>query len=362
LIYFFSVLKEKHFSQYLYVKKHNSVRHGDSQWGSCKRKKEEEKIETTTSQPYYYNAKPVPLEKDPIEHLQQATTADLEMTAYLEKEFGEKLNALQPDVVTRFVRGYAHDKERQKTTVERLRYCVECFEKNQFTKIADSPWTEEEECLAGWPVFIYGTDHQGHPLLYDEIGCSSPTQMEASFGGDLEKLRKFRLRLMRRLAVRKENLSKKHGVMIYKHVMVMDVSAASMSSLNRFKNLVQSVITEEQHLFPETLYKLYIINAPWTFRAIWAIVSNFVDPITYQKVHVLSSGFLEEMLKIMNKDQIPEKYGGTCKRPIVYGQDSEEYQNYFAEGEETQSQNEPKKEEEKQPETTKATEKEKEGS
>jgi len=188
----------------------------------------------------------------------------------------------------------------------------------------NEPWEPEKECLEGWPVFIYGTDFQGHPVLYDEIGCSTPARAENAFGGDTEKLRTFRFRIMTRLAQRKEKLSKRHGVMIYKHVMVMDVSGTSMTTLNKFKNLVQSVISEEQHLFPETLYKLFIINAPWAFRAIWAIVSNFVDPITYQKVNVLGASYLDEMLKILNKNEIPKKYGGTCERPITYGMDSED--------------------------------------
>ncbi|ETO34176.1 hypothetical protein RFI_02917 [Reticulomyxa filosa] len=108
--------------------------------------------------------------------------------------------------------------------------------------------------------------------------------------------------------------------MIYKHVMVMDVSNASMTSLNKFKNLVQTVIAEEhgttykkkimyvytynnnkRHLFPETLYKLYLVNSSFTFRAIWKIVSNFVDPITYQKINVLGGSYLDEMAKILTK-------------------------------------------------------------
>jgi len=320
-----------------------------------KEEKEEEKVKT--NQPYYFNDKAVPLKESPIEHVQQVTTADQEMTNYLQKEFGEKLNTLQPDVLIRFVRGYAHDKDRQKATTDRLRYCVECFEKYQFNKIVNESWPEEKECLKAWPVFIYGHDHQGHPILYDEIGCSSPADAEVAFGADMEKLRKFRLRLMRRLAVRKENLSKKHGVMIYKHVMVMDVSGASMSSLNKFKNLVQTVITEEQHLFPETLYKLYIINASWTFRAIWSIISNFVDPITYQKINVLGNKYIDDMVKIMDKDQIPQKYGGTCEKPVLYGEEDKEDQLV----EETKKDpTESKTDEEKQKEQEKQTQPEKE--
>jgi len=259
-----------------------------------------------------------------VEHIQKNTPQDEVITIHLQKEFGNKLDKIPPDVITRFIRGYAHEKDRKTTTVDRLRYYLECFEKYDFPTISDEPWPEEKDCFGAWPVYIYGTDLQGHPLLIDELGCSPMSNFENVFGGDYEKLRKFRLRLMWRLSLRKEKLAKKYGVMIYKHTMIMDVSAVSMSTLNKFRTLVQDVISEEQHLFPETLHKLYIINAPWTFRAIWTIVSNFVDPLTNQKIHVLGSNYLEELLKVISKDELPSKYGGTCKIPIAYGNEKEE--------------------------------------
>ncbi|ETO06384.1 SEC14 cytosolic factor, partial [Reticulomyxa filosa] len=123
---------------------------------------------------------------------------------------------------------------------------------------------------------------------------------------------------------------------------------------------------KKRHLFPETLYKLFIVNASWTFRAIWKIVSNFVDPITYQKVlcffhlfltsffffflkkkcsnvNVLGGSYLDEMSKIIDKNEIPPKYGGTASRLIAYGMDSED-----AEAARQQEAKEPTEEKEKE--------------
>jgi len=35
-----------------------------------------------------------------------------------------------------------------------------------------------------------------------------------------------------------------------------------------------------QDNYPETLYKMFVVNAPWYFTVIWAVAKNFVDKKT----------------------------------------------------------------------------------
>jgi len=42
----------------------------------------------------------------------------------------------------------------------------------------------------------------------------------------------------------------------------------------RFMKLAASVAQDN---YPETLFRMYIINAPWTFTGIWAIAKKFID-------------------------------------------------------------------------------------
>ena len=90
--------------------------------------------------------------------------------------------------------------------------------------------------------------------------------------------------------------------------------AMCFASEYRFEPLV-----EYRHVFPESLYKCFVINAPWIFTMIWKIISNFIDPITYEKIKVLGTDYLEEMKKTIPLDQIPAKYGGTGKMEIKLG-------------------------------------------
>eukprot|EP00483_Globobulimina_turgida_P012549 UN12572 len=87
----------------------------------------------------------------------------------------------------------------------------------------------------------------------------------------------------------------------------------------KYRNLVRDIIGDESNLWPNTLEKMYIINAPWPFRFAWKIISNFVHPITVAKIDILGSDYINTLKKKIALDQIPKAYGGTCELPIKYG-------------------------------------------
>jgi hypothetical protein len=43
----------------------------------------------------------------------------------------------------------------------------------------------------------------------------------------------------------------------------------------------------DQRCYPELLHVAFIINSPWIFKGIWAIIAPFLHPVTRQKVGVL---------------------------------------------------------------------------
>lgn len=61
--------------------------------------------------------------------------------------------------------------------------------------------------------------------------------------------------------------------------------------------------------FPERIHKIFMLDAPMTFYALWRIVSPFIDPVTKRKVGYIygHTGLLAEVDPAI----IPEVYGGT---------------------------------------------------
>ena len=78
-------------------------------------------------------------------------------------------------------------------------------------------------------------------------------------------------------------------------------------------------------LAPEIVYKVYIINAPWVFTTIWKIMSSFLHENTVKKTKILGTDYLNELLKEIDINMIPKKYGGKGKWQINYGSIPKDY-------------------------------------
>lgn len=77
--------------------------------------------------------------------------------------------------------------------------------------------------------------------------------------------------------------------------------------------ITQKLIGVFQNHFPETLKQAVVINTPWIFRAVWKIVSAFLDPVVKKKIKIVGSGGEKAVREIMNEDQIPGWLGGEYK-------------------------------------------------
>jgi hypothetical protein len=76
-----------------------------------------------------------------------------------------------------------------------------------------------------------------------------------------------------------------------------------------FKDI--SVIDEGD--YPETMGLTFVVNAPSIFSYIWKVIRPWLDPFTANKVRIHSDVPTKDILELIDKDQLPEQYGGTCK-------------------------------------------------
>ena len=93
-----------------------------------------------------------------------------------------------------------------------------------------------------------------------------------------------------------------------RHVVLVDCSGLGrgvMSCVGAFKRV--SAIAGAN--YPDTVHRLFIVNAPWIFSLVFKMVKPFIDPITVQKVQLLT---LEELFDHVPRAAIPKSMGGTC--------------------------------------------------
>ena len=57
---------------------------------------------------------------------------------------------------------------------------------------------------------------------------------------------------------------------------------------------------------------LFVVNAPFLFAGVWAIVKSFLDPKTRAKIKIIGGGFKPTLLEHIDVDVLPKFLGGNC--------------------------------------------------
>ena len=73
---------------------------------------------------------------------------------------------------------------------------------------------------------------------------------------------------------------------------------------------MKQLIATDLAYFPERLYRMVIINAPWYFPALYNMFKPFIDPRTREKIMILGDDYYDKLLEYMEPSQIPTDYGG----------------------------------------------------
>mmetsp|Transcript_0 Transcript_0/g.1 ORF Transcript_0/g.1 Transcript_0/m.1 type:complete len:98 (-) Transcript_0:209-502(-) len=79
-------------------------------------------------------------------------------------------------------------------------------------------------------------------------------------------------------------------------------------------DFIRRIAKIDSDYYPETMGKLFIVNAPRLFGFFWGICKAWVDPKTAKKVEVLGSGAIgyEKLQTFIPASSLPSEYGGTC--------------------------------------------------
>lgn len=95
---------------------------------------------------------------------------------------------------------------------------------------------------------------------------------------------------------------------------ILDLKDIKLTQASAAYKFVKPASEMAQNNYPEILGSMFILNAPFLFTGIWAIVKMWIDDKTKEKIHILGSGYKKELLKHVDPANLPDFLdGGLCK-------------------------------------------------
>jgi len=170
---------------------------------------------------------------------------------------------------------------------------------------------EKEEVDKYYPQYYHKTDKDGRPVYIERLGQLDIKALYNATTPD-RQLQRLVFEYEKFLTDRVPACAKAFGHPVETSCTILDLSGVSLSNFYRVKDYVNKASAVGQNRYPETMGKFYIINAPYLFSAVWAIIKPWLDEVTVSKIEILGSGYKEALLKQIPAENLPTEFGGTC--------------------------------------------------
>jgi hypothetical protein len=174
---------------------------------------------------------------------------------------------------------------------------------------------ETAESLLRWkthfPFRYSGHDKTGCPVYWERSGHISATFSEAKkHTTEDEMVWHHVLKQEFVMRYRLPRASQIFGREVTQQVIVMDLAGMSFAVDTMALSYITRSISVDQANYPERLKCFMVINCPWFFTTIWALITPFIDPNTKNKFLLLGADYQEKLLEMIDSSQVPASLGG----------------------------------------------------
>ncbi|KAL1338983.1 hypothetical protein HN51_033563 [Arachis hypogaea] len=176
----------------------------------------------------------------------------------------------------------------------------------------DFEFNEIHEVLKHYPQGHHGVDKDGRPVYIERVGqVDSNKLMQVT---TLDRYIRYQVKEFERANHLKfPACSVAAGKHIGQSTVILDVQDVGLKNMNKAaRDLINRLQKITADYYPETLHRMFIINAGPGFRILWNTVKTFLDPKTASKIHVFGNNYQSKLLEIIDASELPEFFGGTC--------------------------------------------------
>ncbi|CAJ1344200.1 unnamed protein product [Effrenium voratum] len=172
----------------------------------------------------------------------------------------------------------------------------------------DANWSAKERAMRHVLLYDYlGLDHYGRPVLVERMGTWA-VQKVVEATEDLEEFSGVHVMADEILAQmeRPEGALDPRGFSL-----IIDLDGLSARHIRPHLASVFGAISriDEEH-YPDTVAHIFVVNAPFIFWALFAMIRPFLNEDTLTKVH-FSQEVPEDMVSHLGADCLPQELGGS---------------------------------------------------
>uniref|UniRef100_A0ACD5ZAW4 Uncharacterized protein n=1 Tax=Avena sativa TaxID=4498 RepID=A0ACD5ZAW4_AVESA len=180
------------------------------------------------------------------------------------------------------------------------------------TIMEDFQFEEVDQVLEHYPQGHHGVDKDGRPIYMEKLGSIDTTKLLQVTS--MDRYVNYHVREFERAFAIKfpacSIAAKRH---VDQSTTILDVAGVGYKNFNKAaRDLIGRLQKVDGDNYPETLCRMFIINAGQGFRLLWNTVKSFLDPKTTAKIHVLGNKYQPKLLEVIDPSELPEIFGGTC--------------------------------------------------
>ncbi len=170
--------------------------------------------------------------------------------------------------------------------------------------ILQEPQPNFKAIKESYPHYFHGRSKSGHPVYFERVGYINRKKLK-EYGVTVPMLLRhyvFITEYLWNVIEPNEDFGASISVMDVENVGVRDLIGDTLDFLSQSSKIIQGHYVERCH-------KIFIVNTPFFFNAVWRAISPLVHENTRRKIRILGSDY-NELMNCIDTSILPEKYGG----------------------------------------------------